>query len=298
MNTNYCDINRISDAIISAVDILTEKQNLSTIPGIPSGFPSIDKLTQGWKSGELIVIGGRPGVGKSTLALQMARNSAVQFELPSAIFSMQISSIEATNLLISAETGIPPAKIEGEERMSKDDWTHLEASLRKLSMSQLFIDDTPGLSPSDIRERAKHLVKYGHIRSLFIDNLQTMPPDKDLHSSRMAISEILCSLKETSSAFRIPIIVLTNVARPERSDYNGPIITDLDEYCPLSTDYADKIFLLNRPGLIHLDQIDDKLVEIKLVRNKTGKTGSVNLVFNKDYNQLSELSEVLEEENP
>ena len=195
MNTNYCELKGIGDAINAAMNIVEERQRLDGIPGVPSGYPSIDRMTRGWNRGELIVIGGRPCVGKSTLLLRMARNCAVQFDLPAAVFSMQMSSVEASNRLISAETGIPMEKLEGFERMEKEDWIHVDVSLKKLAGSQLFIDDTPGLTPSDISERVWQLVKRRQVRAVFIDNLQAMIPDGKVDSPREARSEMFRSLK-------------------------------------------------------------------------------------------------------
>ena len=291
MNTNYCELKEIGDAIIAAMDIVEERQRLDDIPGVPTGYPSIDRMTRGWNRGELIVIGGRPCVGKSTLLLRMARNCAVQFGLPAAVFSMQMSSAEASNRLISAETGIPMEKLEGFERMENEDWIHAETSLRKLAASKLFLDDTPGLSPSDISDRVRQLVKRRQVRAVFIDNLQAMIPDGKEDSPREARSEMLRSLKEIATTFGVPVIVLTNVGRPKKAGRIRPTVTDLDEYCPLSADYADRIFLMDRPGRLRLDRDEDDLIGLELVRNKRGRTGFANLVFDVDHFGISELLE-------
>ena len=290
MNTNYCELKEISEAIVEAMNIVEEVQRIET-PGVPSGYPSIDRMTRGWNRGELIVIGGRPCVGKSTLLLRMARNCAVQFGLPAAVFSMQMSSAEASNRLISAETGIPMEKLEGFERMESEDWIHAEESLKKLAGSQLFLDDTPGLSPSDISERVRQLVKRRQVRAVFIDNLQAMIPDGKEDSPREARSEMLRSLKEIATTIGVPVIVLTNVGRPKKAGRIRPTVTDLDEYCPLSTDYADRIFLVDRPGLLRHDRDEEDLIGLELVRNKRGRTGFVDLVFDVDHFGISELQE-------
>jgi Replicative DNA helicase len=290
MNTNYCELKEISEAIVEAMNIVEEVQRIET-PGVPSGYPSIDRMTRGWNRGELIVIGGRPCVGKSTLLLRMARNCAVQFDLPAAVFSMQMSSVEASNRLISAETGIPMEKLEGFERMEKEDWIHVDVSLKKLAGSQLFIDDTPGLTPSDISERVRQLVKRRQVRAVFIDNLQAMIPDGKVDSPREARSEMLRSLKEIATTFGVPVIVLTNVGRPKKAGRIRPTVTDLDEYCPLSTDYADRIFLMDRPGLLRNDRDDEDLIGLELVRNKRGRTGFANFVFDVNHFGISELPE-------
>ena len=291
MNTNYCELKEIGEAIIAAMNIVEERQRQDEIPGVPSGYPSIDRMTRGWNRGELIVIGGRPCVGKSTLLLRMARNCTVQFALPAAVFSMQMSAVEASNRLISAETGIPMEKLEGFERMENEDWIHAETSLRKLARSQLFLDDTPGLTPSDISERVRQLVKRRQVRAVFIDNLQMMLPDGKVDSPREARSEVLRSLKEIATTFSVPVIVLTNVGRPKKAGRIRPTVTDLDEYCPLSADYADRIFLMDRPGLLRFDQGEEDLIGLELVRNKRGRTGCVSLVFDMNHFGVSELLE-------
>ena len=291
MNTNYCELKGIGEAINAAMNIVEERQRQDAIPGVPSGYPSIDRMTQGWNRGELTVIGGRPCVGKSTLLLRMARNCAVQFEIPAAVFSMQMSAVEASNRLISAETGIPMEKLEGFERMQNEDWIHAEASLRKLAGSQLFLDDTPGLTPSDISERVRVLVKHKGVKVVFIDNLQAMLPDGKADTPRESRSEMLRSLKEIATTFGVPVIVLTNVGKPKKAGRTRPAMTDLEEYCPLSADYADRILLMDRPGLLRLDRDGDDLIDLELVRNKRGRTGFVNLVFDAGYFRISELSD-------
>ena len=298
MNTNYCELKGIGDAINAAMNIVEERQRLDDIPGVPSGYPSIDRMTRGWNRGELIVIGGRPCVGKSTLLLRMARNCAVQFDLPAAVFSMQMSSVEASNRLISAETGIPMEKLEGFERMENEDWIHAEESLKKLAGSQLFIDDTPGLSPSDISERVRQLVKRRQVRAVFIDNLQAMIPDGKEDSPRETRSEMLRSLKEIATTFGVPVIVLTNVGRPKKAGRIRPTVTDLDEYCPLSADFADRIFLMDRPGLLRLDRDEEDLIGLELVRNKRGRTGFANLVFDEGLFRITEWHDNTEDDLP
>ena len=298
MNTNYCELKGIGDAINAAMNIVEERQRLDDIPGVPSGYPSIDMMTRGWNRGELIVIGGRPCVGKSTLLLRMARNCAVQFDLPAAVFSMQMSSVEASNRLISAETGIPMEKLEGFERMEKEDWIHVDVSLKKLAGSQLFIDDTPGLTPSDISERVRQLVKRRQVRAVFIDNLQAMIPDGREDSPRESRSEMLRSLKEIATTFGVPVIVLTNVGRPKKAGRIRPTVTDLDEYCPLSADYADRIFLMDRPGLLSHDRNEEDLLGLELVRNKRGRTGFANLVFDEGHFRITEWFDKTEDDLP
>ena len=280
---------RIVEAINTSLEQAAKSQGPAL--GIPSGFPSLDRLTRGWGKGDLIVIGGRPGTGTTALALGMARNAAVDFGVPTAFFSLESTVLEMTDRLIVSESGIPMEKLEGFERMEKEDWIHADASLKKLARAQLFLDDTPGLSPSDISERVRQLVKRRLVRAVFIDNLQAMIPDGKEDSPREARSEMLRSLKEIATTFSVPVIVLTNVGRPKKARRIRPTVTDLDEYCPLSTDYADRIFLMDRPGLLRFDRGEEDLIGLELVRNKRGRTGFADLVFDVDHFGISELQE-------
>ena len=283
---------KIVDAINTSLDQAAKAQGPSL--GIPSGFPSLDRLTRGWKGGDLVVIGGRPGTGTTALALGMARNAAVDFGIPTAYFSLDSSVLEMTDRLIVSEAGIPMEMLHGELTMQDVEWLQLEASLNKLSGAPLYLDDAPpGMPPeyriSEFRSQADSLVKDENVKLFVIDNLQaTVPdwtgwePDSLAHECR----KTLHVLKRMAESYGAAIIVLTSLGRPKRKMVPWPVLRDLDAYCPNAEDFADKIVLLHKTTLAELrKETDDESKEMlmaSLVLNKNGRTGTVCLTFDRN----------------
>lgn len=282
---------KIVDAINTSLDLAAKAQGPTL--GIPSGFPSLDRLTRGWKAGDLVVIGGRPGTGTTTLALCMARNAAVDFGIPTAFFSLDSSVLETTDRLIVSEAGIPMEKLHGELTMQDVEWQQMEASLKKLSGAPLYLDDAPpGMPPeyriSEFRSQADSLAKDGNVKLFVIDNLQTTVPDWTEWEPDCLAQECrktLHFLKRMAESYGVTIIVLTSLGRPTRKMIPWPVLRDLDAYCPNAEDFADKIILLHKPSLPDLrKETDDDTKEMlmaSLVLNKDGRTGTVCLAFDR-----------------
>jgi replicative DNA helicase len=240
--------------------------NQDTIIGIPSGFASLDKMTNGWQPGDLIVIGARPSVGKTTFALNLARNAAVDHNIPVAFFSLQLSAFSLTKRLFVSE------------------------SETTLENSPLYIDDSPMLTTEDIIEKVKDLTAEHAVKLVIIDFLHLIR-DWDLRETN---ESILIRLKEAASKYKVAIIALSYVLRPIRKNYTGPILSDLDVYCPYAVDFADKIILLHRPSLMSPDYQNKEydLLDVRLVKNNTGDiTGvmaGVGLLLDKKTLRITE----------
>ena len=281
---------QIGDAITRTLDILEKQQDFHF--GIPSGFPSLDRLTQGWEPGELVLIGARPAIGKTVLALGMARNAAVGFNVPTAYFSLDLSEISLTKRMIVSETGIAFEKLNGGCRMEAGDWQQMESSLFKLSKAPLYIDDTPGVSLRELRKRVRRLVADQGVRLVFVDDLELLLPDSD-DSFRTKAAErdaILEGVKALARELRITIVALTYLRRPTRKNYTGPVLADLEQYWPAADDLADIIILLHRDMFcISEDAERANLMELRVVRNRNGATGTVDLLFDRDRIRLKDL---------
>ena len=282
--------------IVEAINTSLEQAARSQGPalGIPSGFPSLDRLTRGWNEGDLVVIGGRPGTGTTALALGMARNAAVDFGVPTAFFSLESTVMEMTDRLIVSESGIPMEKLHGERAMQDIDWQRMEASLKRLSEAPLYLDDTtPGLPPeyriTEFQSQAEPLAKDREVKLFIVDNLQaTIPdwtgwePDCLAHECR----KTLHFLKRTAESLGAAIIVLTSLGRPVGKGIPWPTLKDLDPYCPDAEDFADKIILLHQPLLPDFcKETDDKAKELLIASvdlNRKGRTGSACLSFDQE----------------
>lgn len=285
---------KVGDAINLSLELAEREQNSAL--GIPSGFPCLDRLTRGWKAGELVVLGGRPCSGKTAIALRMARNAAVDFGVPTVYLSHGLTVTEITDRLIVSESGIPMEKLRGEKKMQAEDWHQMESSLKRLSDAPLYLEDTPvGMSGEyrlgEFKAIADELI-HGHgVRLVFVDDLQTTIPDWvgfDGDCFARENRKNLHFLKEMAKDYDVTIVVLTNVERPKMRKYSGPGMMDLESYCPCAEDYADKIILLHRPRLIGFNNDGGKEVaeplSVALVKNKNGRTGILELPF--DSNRI------------
>lgn len=259
--------------------------------GIPSGYISIDKHTLGWREGEVILIGSRPSVGKTAIALGLARNAAVDHNVPVAYFSLDLSERLLTERLIVAETGIDMGKLHGGTKMDASDLYIIESKLKQLARAPLFIDDTPGITLNDLRNRVATLASERHVKLFVVDYLQLIIAEGDKCPSGSRHKEFEDSLQaiyEMATTNKVAFIVLTNIRRPLRRNYTGLVLSDLNEYCPAAEDYAGRIILLHRPDLISLNFCDEKqyILECRIVKNKNGRTGKEQLLFDTERVQV------------
>jgi len=282
----------IGDAINRSLDQAERDQRPDF--GIPSGFPSLDRLTNGWKPGELVVIGGRPCSCRTALALGMARNAAVEFGIPTAYLSHETPVLELTDRLIVSESGIPMEKLRGKSTMEDDDWQQIEMALKKLSRAPLYLDDSTRAIQEEylmheLQKRLEYLVKEKGVKLVFIDSLQeTIPGWAGYESEQIAhhCRKNLHYFKLQAESFGVTIVVLTLVDRIKRRKFAAPILRDLDGYCPYAEDYADRILLLHRPIFWGIDPDydgdGDEPLEACLALNKKGRTRRLDLLLNRE----------------
>lgn len=292
----------IGEAINRSLEIAEKDQ--AGVFGIPSGYPSLDRITKGWGAGELIVIGARPCVGKTTLALGMARNAAVEFGVPTAYCTLESTTLELTDRLIVSESGIKMIQLEGRSRMDDDDWFHLEASLAKLVKAPLYFADTPAKAPGEYRMgefqvQAEALVNEKGVRLVFVDNLQEATPGWARFAPECLAHECgknLRFLKEMAARTGLTIVVLTLIERPEKWRGAGPTLPDLGDYCPCAEEYADKIILLHRPSLFSFDINENEWepLHLRVVQNRNGRIGQADLLFDRERLSVHEPMEGIE----
>ena len=284
----------IGDAINRTLELVEKAQ--TGVVGIPSGYPSIDRITQGWGEGELIVIGSRPCIGKTALALGMARNAAVEFGVPTAYCSLESSAVELTERLIVAESGLTMEQLKGRSRMQEGDWQQMEASLAKLAKAPLYIDDTPSRAPREYRlgafqAQAEELVREKQVRLVFVDNLQEICPGWTRYTPECLAEECrknLRFLKEMARTSGLSIVVLTWIVRPDLWHGPEPTLLDLGDYCPCADEYADKILLLDRPCLFSIDLDGTEPFQVAIVQNRNGRIGRTELLFDREKIQVTE----------
>ena len=226
------DVTQIDPVITAALDQIQAAANrTSGLSGLQTGFHELDKVTSGWQNSDLIIIAARPAMGKTAFVLSMAKNMAVNYNIPIAVFSLEMSNLQLVNRLISNVCELPGEKIKSGQLTSLE-WDQLMARIKHLNGAQLYIDDTASLSVFELRTKARRLVREHNIKMLIIDYLQLMNASGMKFGSReQEVSMISRSLKQLAKELNIPIIALSQLSRQveNRSDNKRPQLSDLRE---------------------------------------------------------------------
>ncbi len=303
-NLSYGSVRREAQSIDSIIhqaieqikEASTRKDKMS---GVPSGFVDLDRITNGWQPSDLIIIAARPSMGKTAFVLTMARNMAIEHNQAVAIFSLEMSSIQLVNRLISAETEIDASKIRTGS-LTPEEWIRLESKIKNLEKAQIFIDDTPAISISALRAKARRLVAQHKVKIIIIDYLQLMTGhtnDKNIGTREQEVSAISRSLKALAKDLNIPIIALSQLNRSTetRTGPKRPQLHDLRESGAIEQD-ADIVIFIHRPEKYGIDEengIPTKgLAQIIIAKHRNGAVTNINLRFIErfakytDFNQL------------
>ena len=250
--------------------------------GIPSGFPSLDKITGGWQQSNLIVVASRPSIGKTAFAQNLARNVAINQHIPIAFFSLEMSAGQFAKRLIVQETGVGKKTIDGLDAADANKWLQMEDRLTALSKAPFYVDDTPGLKLAEFKEKAKTLVDEKGIRLIVIDYVQLMNGPEELRGHREEeVSFIIRELKATAKELDVPIIALAQLSKAlGKNNYKRPEPGDLRESGALE-EVADLIIMLHRPDYLGLsvESKDKEISELIVAKNRNGETGEVSLRF-------------------
>ena len=290
------DYTQIDPIIKQAEDIITKAASSSGgITGVPSGYTRLDEITSGWQDSDLVIIAGRPAMGKTSFALSIAKNVAVDYKVPTAFFSLEMNNVQLVNRLISNVCEIPGSKLLSGQ-LSKDDWDRFDKRLRMLIGAPLYVDDTPALSIFEFRTKARRLVREKGVKLIMIDYLQLMNASGIRFGSRQEeISTISRSLKGIAKELNIPILALSQVSRKveEREGAEGkrPLLSDLRESGAIEQD-ADMVLFVHRPEYYHIysDEKGNDLhckAQIIIAQHRKGATDDVLLSFKGEYTRFS-----------
>lgn len=246
--------------VIQAKKKIEEISNKEGLSGIPTGFTKLDKLTSGWQPSDLIIVAARPGMGKTALTLTMARNIAVNSNIPVAFFSLEMSSVQLITRLISSETGLSSEKLRT-GKLEKHEWEQLNVKVKTLEKAPLFIDDTPSLSIFDLRAKARRLASQYGIKMIMIDYLQLMTAGGSQKGGNreQEISMISRNLKALAKELNVPVIALSQLSRAveTRGGSKRPLLSDLRESGAIEQD-ADIVSFIYRPEYYKIDEWDDE----------------------------------------
>ncbi|MEM9052065.1 MAG: replicative DNA helicase [Bacteroidota bacterium] len=292
----------MSDVIKQAIEnIEAAKKNVDGVSGVPSGFHALDRITSGWQRSDMIIIAARPGMGKTAFVISMARNIAVDFNLPVAIFSLEMSSIQLVNRLISGETGIRGEKIR-KGNLEDHEFTQLHTRIKKLSNAPIFIDDTPSLSVFELRAKARRLKSKHDIQLIIVDYLQLMTAGSDKGNREQEISTISRSIKTIAKELNIPIIALSQLSRAveTRGGDKKPMLSDLRESGAIEQD-ADIVSFIYRPEYYDLDQDEEGnsllgIGQVIIAKHRNGALDTVSLKFVKDFAKFENLETIYDDQ--
>jgi replicative DNA helicase len=273
-------------------NIENAKDHEDQLSGIPSGFVELDRVTSGWQRSDLIIIAARPGMGKTAFVLSMARNMAVSYHKPIAIFSLEMSSIQLITRLISSESRIPNDKLKS-GKLDGHEWQQLLDRITPITEAKMMIDDTPGLSVFELRAKARRFKQQYDIQCIVIDYLQLMTAGGDAKGNReQEISTISRSLKNLAKELNIPVIALSQLNRgvETRTGSKKPQLADLRESGAIEQD-ADMVMFIYRPEYYHLDVFDDQtptqgMAEIIIAKHRNGALADVRLRFIAQFAQF------------
>ena len=284
-----------------ALKKIQEIGNQEGMSGLATGFTKLDALTSGWQPSDLIIIAARPGMGKTAFVISMAKNMAIDFNHPVAVFSLEMSSVQLITRMISSETGLTSEKLR-KGNLAPHEWEQLNVKVKKLSDAPIFIDDTPSLSIFDLRAKARRLVSQHGVKIIVIDYLQLMTAGgngKGGGNREQEISTISRNLKALAKELNVPVIALSQLSRAveTRGGSKRPLLSDLRESGAIEQD-ADIVSFIFRPEYYGMTEWDDDehtpcegQGEFIVAKHRNGGLDNIRLKFTGHLAKFSDLEE-------
>jgi len=295
------DTRKMDDIMREAVNNLEQlRDRTDSLTGVPSGFTALDRITSGWQPSDLVIIAARPAMGKTAFVLTCARNAAVLHDKPVAVFSLEMSSVQLVNRLISGETEIEQEKLK-KGTLADHEWTQLHARIGKLTEAPLLIDDTPALNVFEFRAKCRRLKAQYDIQMVIVDYLQLMHGKADGKNSgnrEQEIGSISRALKSVAKELNIPVLALSQLSRAVESRPGAskrPMLSDLRESGSIEQD-ADMVLFLYRPEYYGMTEDEEGrptagVGEVIIAKNRHGETTIVPLKFVGKYVKFQDLEE-------
>ena len=294
------DFTQVAPVVKNAVEILQRAaSNKGGLTGIPTGYTGMDEITSGWQASDLVIIAGRPAMGKTSFALSIAKNVAVDYGVPIGFFSLEMNNVQLVNRLISNVCEVSGRKILNGQ-LDPSDWERLDKRIGRLTDAPIYVDDTPGLSVFELRTKARRLVREKGVKIIMIDYLQLMNANGMKFGSRQEeVSTISRSLKGLAKELDIPVLALSqlsrNVENREGLEGKRPQLSDLRESGAIEQD-ADMVLFVHRPEYYHIYQ-DEKgndlhgMAQIIIAKHRKGSTGDVLLNFRGEFTRFQDPTE-------
>ena len=285
-NNGFVPIQPLLGEVVERMETLLARDSQYDITGVATGFADLDRMTSGLQPGDMIVVAGRPSMGKTAFALNIAEHVGVELRLPVAIFSLEMSGPQIATRFLSSVARIDQSKLRT-GRLTDDEWDRMTVALGKLHEAPIHIDDTGAINSTDLRARARRLHRqFGKLGLIVIDYLQLMSSNRDNENRATEISEISRSIKALAKELQVPIIALSQLSRKveERND-KRPLMSDLRESGAIEQD-ADIIMMMYREEYYKPDTQDKGVAEVIITKHRNGPTDTVRLTFLGEYTKF------------
>lgn len=258
--------------------------------GVPTGFVDLDDMTNGLHGGQMIIVAARPGVGKSTLALDFMRSCSIKHNKTSVLFSLEMSKAEVMMRIFSAEAEVHLSAMRG-GKMGEEEWTRLTRRIGEIDQAPIFIDDSPNLTMMEIRAKARRLKQQHDLSLVVVDYLQLMSSGKKVESRQQEVSEFSRQLKLLAKEVDVPVVAISQLNRgvESRGDDALPRVSDLRESGSLEQD-ADMVMLINRPDSSNRDHERAGEADIILAKHRGGPIGTVTVAHQLQYSKFSDMA--------
>ncbi len=286
-SASFTQLDRI---LVDIFKIIEDRfRNKGKLTGVLTGFTDLDKLCCGLQAGDLIIVAGRPAMGKTAFGLTVAHNAALHGKVPTAVFSMEMSKAQLVQRILCAESMVDMQKVR-KGNLSELDWNKLTESAARLAGIPLYIDDSPGLSVRQVRAKARRLKAEKGLGLIVIDYLQLMQGSARAENRQQEIADISRSLKALAKDLDVPVLALAQLSRSvEQREKKKPIMSDLRESGSLEQD-ADVVMFIYREEYYKANSEKKGIAEIIVAKQRNGPTGSVELAFLKEYTRFMNLA--------
>ena len=273
------DFEPIKDILLDTYTKIEElSKNKGKIIGIPTGFVDLDQKTSGLHPSDFILVAARPSMGKTSFVLNVAQHAALRADVPTAIFSLEMSKDQLVQRMLSSESNVELQKIRTGE-LTEEEWIRLVEAAGPLSQAPIYIDDTPGISVMEMRSKARRLKMEKGLGLIVIDYLQLMTGRGRAENRQQEISEISRSLKALARELSVPVIALSQLSRaPEARTDHRPMLSDLRDFGAIEQD-ADVVMFLYRDEYYNPDTEKKNIAEVIIAKQRNGPTGTVELVW-------------------
>lgn len=286
----FLELQPLLTQVVERIDELYHRESGSDITGLPTGFVDLDRMTSGFQGGDLIIVAGRPSMGKTTFSMNIGEHIAVEEGLPVAVFSMEMPGTQLAMRMLGSVGRLDQHRLRT-GKLVDEDWPKLTHAMQKMNETQLFVDETPALNPMELRARARRLARQcGKLGLIIIDYLQLMSGSGGGENRATEISEISRSLKGLAKELNVPVIALSQLNRSlEQRPNKRPVMSDLRESGAIEQD-ADIILFIYRDEVYNPDTPDKGTAEIIIAKQRNGPIGAVRLAFIGAYTKFDNLA--------